>query len=93
MERQNFCQKLYGIKQKAFRATFVNRWSSSSSSSSATSGSSSISGIVSSKCWCNRTHSVLNVQIIIQKRTLLFCLCSFLDNAWGAIIEIGYYLD
>ena len=28
MERQNFCQKLYGIKQKAFRATFVNRWSS-----------------------------------------------------------------
>ena len=27
MERQNFCQKLYGIKQKAFRATFVNRWS------------------------------------------------------------------
>ena len=45
MERQNFCQKLYGIKQKAFRATFVNRWSSSSSSSS---GSSSISGILSS---------------------------------------------
>ena len=92
MERQNFCQKLYGIKQKAFRATFVNRWSSSSSSSSATSGSSSISGILSSKCWCNRTHSVLNVQIIIQKRTLLFCLCSFLDNTW-ARTGIGYYLD
>ena len=77
MERQNFCQKLYGIKQKAFRATFVNRWSSSSSSSSATSGSSSISGILSSKCWCNRTHSVLNVQIIIQKRTLLFFYVPF----------------
>ena len=23
MERQNFCQKLYGIKQKAFRVTLV----------------------------------------------------------------------
>ena len=58
MERQNFCQKLYGIKQKAFRATFVNRWSSSSSSS----GSSSISGILSSTGAIG--HSALNVQIM-----------------------------
>ena len=77
MERQNFCQKLYGIKQKAFRATFVNRWSSSSSSSSATSGSSSISGILSSKCWCNRTHSVLNVQIISKREHCYFVYVPF----------------
>ena len=66
MERQNFCQKLYGIKQKAFRATFVNRWSSSSSQQY----SSSISGILVSSTGAVG-HSALNIQIMEKTKLIV----------------------
>ena len=67
MERQNFCQKLYGIKQKAFRATFVNRWSSSSSQQY----SSSISGILVSSTGGAVGHSALNIQIMEKTKLIV----------------------